>query len=193
MADKTQINLAIQTFIDVQLEIQNSIDNVTGCMLGQHFSVSVVVVAQPSLRADESLDLTSIVSFHPLQNVLKPTKEHKRVFCPCVKKFITKLAGFGDDDVRDKDCEWADEIDPTGHKVIGQKRALLQSNSGSGSNTGSVTMNFPPAAVRRVLGSVTFSPSTANGNFTNNSASSSVVQSFMFLVLTFLAGKMFGV
>jgi hypothetical protein len=192
MADKDQINLAIKTFLDVQLEVQSSIDNITGSMLGQHFSLSVVVVAQPSLRADESLDLTSIVSFHPLQNVLKPTKEHKRVFCPCVKKFITKLAGFGDDDVRDKDCAWADEVDTTG-KVIGQKRALLQSNSGTGSNTGSVTMNFPPAAVRRVLGSVTFSPSTANANFTNNSASSSVVQSFMFLILAFLAGKMFGV
>jgi len=191
MADKDQINLAIKTFLDVQLQIQNSIDNVTGCMLGQHFSLSIVVVATPSYLPDQSLDLTSIVNFHPLTNVLTPTKDHKRVFCPCVKKFLTKLANFSDSDVQNQDCEWADEIDASpDQKVLSPKRGLLQSNPSA--NTASATINFPPAAVRRVVGSGTISPTTAGGNFTD-SASSSVLQSFMFLILIFLAGKMFGV
>jgi hypothetical protein len=176
MTDKKTVDLAIKTFIDVQMDIQHSIDNVTGCMLGHHFSLSIVVVATPSLREDESLDLSSVVSFHPLQNVLKPTKDHKRVFCPCVKKFLTKLANFSDSDVQNQYCEWADEM--------GTKRSLLQ--SGSGSNSMQVSLNFPSNAVKRVFAS--------EGNFTKNgdSASSTVATSVVSMILVFLAGKLLG-
>jgi len=146
ISDKQQINVAIKSFVDTQAVVQNSIDEDTGCMLGQHFSLSMVVVATPSVREDESLDLTSVVNFHPIQKVRKPTKDHKRVFCPCVKKFFAKLAKFNDTDIERADCQWGGDMQ--GNQQ-GGKRGLLQAPAGSNADT--VTLNFPSAAVKRVF------------------------------------------
>jgi hypothetical protein len=162
ISNQEQITVASQTFLETQTEVQNSIDNETGCMLGQHFSLSVVVVATPSVRDDQSMDLNCVVNFHPLQKVLQPTKDHKRVYCPCVKKYLTKLAKFNDVDVQNADCQWGrDNNNQNNQGQQGQKRGLSQASAGSSNwNSDIMTLNFPAAAVKRVFAGASNSNST---------------------------------
>jgi len=167
-----QINSAMTAFNQNQSDVRNSIDNETGTYLGRHFSLSSTVCATPTLRPDNSMDLSVVVNFIPNENVLTPTKDHQRVFCPCVKKLVTTLGKFQDSEAANSDCTWnsfdaGQNQASTGNSqnntlnVQKSKRGLLQSETSG--NSYLVSVNFPAAAVNRVYSGS--GPGTTNANF----------------------------
>jgi len=142
ISNQIQMTVALDTFINDQQNIWNSVDKVTGSALGKHFSVSMIVIAIPSLRYDESLDLTVVVNFNPISNVIAPTKDHLRVFCPSIKKFLSKLANFNESDSDSSDCQWNQVV----HGVPTQYSTFTSS------------VNFPSTAVKRVFAPTMFIP-----------------------------------
>lgn len=189
ISKETQINTAIEYFVKIQSQIRSSIDSATGCTLGKHFSVSIIVVGTPSLRTDGSLDLTVVCNFIPLENVIAPTKEHQRVYCPAIKGLLTKLANFNDSDSEKSSCDWKNYAHES------KKRGLLQASSES-STTFTVATNFPKSAVDRVYAVSASSndplpASTAEPIGQPTSSESTVARSMLVLVLVAVFAVLF--
>jgi hypothetical protein len=110
------------------------------------------------------MDIKLLVHFKPLEKIQKPTKEHKKAFCPCVKKFVATLSQFSDSVANNSDCLWDenDDIDigsgngNNGNDITtqNQKRGLLQDDTSvapAGNNYYGVIMNYPNSAVQEAF------------------------------------------
>jgi len=143
ISDRNRIQAAVNAFVGAQAELRNVIDVKTGTMLANHFSLSPILASAPNIRVDGSLDLEVLVNFQPLENILTPSGDHLRVFCPCVQSFLATLTGLNVSDA--SDCQWGDIFGNS------KKRAVLQTTSGS-QNTYTSSANFPSESVQSNYG-----------------------------------------
>jgi len=157
ISDYNQINGAVAAFTKSQNAI--SIDNQTGAALGKQFVLSVIAVATPSLNPNSGvLSITLVVVFTPTENVVSPTKDHQRVYCPAIVTLCTKLGGFDEADAKNSSCEWMN------YAPESQKRALPQGSSNEAAPTYTVTTVFPKSAVDRVYSSTASTSSNPTGS-----------------------------
>jgi hypothetical protein len=165
ISNQNQMAAAVNEFVEEQNKIRNSIDKVTGVALGKHFSLSVIVLGVPSLNPDYSMEMTAVVNFNPIAHVYTPTTDHQRVFCPAVKKFLTKLAKFSNAEIDTSSCNWNELAPPTqqaqgSYSKSQSTQPQPQQSSSSSSyykrpsyNSYTASVKYPSKAVRRVFAS----------------------------------------
>jgi hypothetical protein len=180
ISNQTQITNANQALLDSQTLLLTSIDNQTGSMLGRHFSLLMIVLSTPTVRDDYSMDLTVLVNFVSRERIYIASKDHQRVFCPCVKRFVSKLANFDENITQNADCNWkaylSNSNTTNSPPVISgkSKRGVLQQAATlspfAGGNTYTATLTFPGDAVQRLFGT---SAPQAPGNAPANSPANS--------------------
>jgi hypothetical protein len=161
ISDQTQITNAHQVLAESQTVLFTEIDNQTGTMLGRHFTLSIIVLSTPTVHDDYSMDLTVIIIFVPRERIYNATQDHQRVFCPCVKRFLSKLANFDENITQNASCNWntfsSNDNSINSPPVISgkTKRGVQQDTSMpviAGGNIYTATLTFPGDAVRRIFG-----------------------------------------
>jgi len=136
-----------QALLVLNRDLQNTsqgIDNVTGSYLARQFNVSILTVGSPKIRQDQSMDIKLLVHFVPLETCSTPSKEHLRVYCSSIKKFVFGLVEQLDDvnmTNTTADCSWDQQSSADGY-------------------TRGCTLNFPSNVWQQFCGNVTGEPLT---------------------------------
>jgi hypothetical protein len=104
--DPTKVSTALDVFKADISTASTSIDPATGTSLAAQFAVVILAVINPTKNTDGSLRLTAVVTFIPVTDAVTTlTDDHKRVYCPIIKKLLASVAGFQEVDLND--CTWS--------------------------------------------------------------------------------------
>jgi hypothetical protein len=150
--DQSRLSSAHSLLADEQLNSQQTVDNQTGSCLARQFQVDVVTVGKPRIRQnDNSLDMTLVTFFRPLELVQQPIDAHKRVFCIVLYRFVA--------DILEIDVQNTTNGNMTDTSSMCQWLAMnTTGNTTTNNNYFAVILNFPESLLQQ------FSNSTSSGS-----------------------------
>jgi len=106
--DATKLSTALEAYKSDLDAAGTVIDATTGANFAKDFNSVVLAIVSPVKNSDGSLKLTALVAFIPTGDVVKLlTEDHKRIYCPIIKRLLASLAGFKEIDLTD--CAWSDQ------------------------------------------------------------------------------------
>jgi hypothetical protein len=136
ISSPTTLSDAATRFANGVIELQKTIDPVTGTKVAGQVSIVVLSVSSPEKNADGSYKFSLTVVFIPYGSVVVG-EDHKRVYCPLLKVFIRDLTKVE----LSTDCKFTERV--------GVKREVSQSSS----KTYDMSANAPGSSVNALYGS----------------------------------------